>query len=147
MALMIRQLAEDDTLDRHLCLEALARVVQPQRIAAVLAECRAAETRSRKLPALVTLLFCIAMQLYAGDDLAHVFRRLVGGLRWLWPDPAALRVSKGALCQARYRLVARPLALLFRRACQPLATPSTPGAFLFGLRLLAVDGTTLDVPE
>ena len=147
MALMIRQIAERDPLDTHLCLDALAQVFPPATVATVLAECRATEERTRKLPALVTLVFCIAMNLYAADDLAHVFRRLVAGLRWLWPDPSGLRVSKGALCQARYRLGARPLALLFRRVCRPLATPATPGAFLFGLRLMALDGTTLDVPD
>jgi hypothetical protein len=35
----------------------------------------------------------------------------------------------------------------FQRLCRPLATPQTRGAFLFGLRLLAVDGTTEDVPD
>jgi hypothetical protein len=147
MALMIRQIAAHDTLSRHLALDALARVVPSATVAEVLAECGAAGRRTRKLPGSVTLFFCIAMNLYAGDCLGHVFRQLIAGLRWLWPEPAALGVSKGALCQARYRLGARPLARLFRRICQPLATPETPGAFLFGLRLMALDGTTLDVPD
>lgn len=30
---------------------------------------------------------------------------------------------------------------------RPLATAETPGAFLFGLRVMAVDGTVLDVPD
>ncbi len=93
MALMIRQIAEDDTLEWHLCLDALAQVLPPATVATVLAECDATEARVRKLPALVTLLFCSAMNLYTADDLAHVCRRLVAGLRWLWPDPAGLRVS------------------------------------------------------
>ncbi len=147
MALMIRQIATHDTLDRHLALDALARVVPAATVADILVECGAAGQRTRKLPGLVTVFFCIAMNLYAGDCLGHAFRRLVAGLRWLWPDPTALQVSKGALCQARYRLGARPLARLFRRVCLPLATPTTPGAFLFGLRLLALDGTTLDMPD
>ena len=147
MALMIRQIEAHDRLGTHLCLNSLAQVIPTEAMPAVSAECGATERRARKLPALVTLVFCIAMNLYATDDLAHVFRRLVAGLRWLWPAPAALRVSKGALCQARYRLGTRPLALLFRRVCRPLATPTTPGAYLFGLRLMALDGTTLDVPD
>lgn len=36
---------------------------------------------------------------------------------------------------------------LFQRLCRPLATPQTRGAFLFGLRLMAVEGTTEDVPD
>jgi hypothetical protein len=47
-------------------------------------------------------------------------------------------VSKGALCQARYRLGPRPLLALFKRVCsKPLAEPQTvPEAFLFGLCVL-----------
>jgi hypothetical protein len=36
---------------------------------------------------------------------------------------------------------------LFKLICQPVATPQTQGAFLFGLRLMALDGTTEDVPD
>src|SRR5215210_1265614 len=38
---------------------------------------------------------------------------------------------------------------LFKRICsKPLAEPETvPEAFLFGLRLMAVDGTVLDLPD
>ena len=147
MALMIRQIDAHDSVGRHLALEARASVIPPATVVGVLAECRAAGRRTRELPGLVTLFFCIAMNLYAGDCLGHVFRQLVLGLRWLWPEPAALRVSKGALCQARYRLGARPLARLFRQVCRPLATPTTPGAFLFGLRLMALDGTAPDIPD
>ena len=78
---MIRQIAEDGTLEQHFCLDALAKVLPPATVAAVLAECDATEACVRKLPALVTLLFCIAMNLYTADDLAHVCRRLVAGLR------------------------------------------------------------------
>lgn len=42
---------------------------------------------------------------------------------------------------------ARPVVELFRRVCRPVATAGTPGAFLFGLRLMAVDGTLEDVPD
>jgi hypothetical protein len=146
-ALILRQIAAHDHLSEHLALESRARVVPAATVAGVLAACGAAGRRTRTLPGLVTVFFCIAMNLHTGDCLEHVFRQLVLGLRWRWPDPAALRVSKGALCQARYRLGARPLALLFRRVCRPLATATTPGAFLLGLRLLALDGTTLDVQD
>jgi hypothetical protein len=39
------------------------------------------------------------------------------------------------------------LALLFRQVCQPIATPRTRGAFLFGWRLMALDGTREDAPD
>jgi hypothetical protein len=36
---------------------------------------------------------------------------------------------------------------LFQRTARPLARPETPGAFAFGLRLMGIDGTVLDVPD
>jgi Insertion element 4 transposase N-terminal/Transposase DDE domain len=147
MALRIRPISLDDTPSAHLSLETLARVLQPTIISEVIDRCAAREKRARKLPASAVLLLCIAMNLYSSECLTHVFFRLAGRMRWLFADPEALRVSKGALCQARYRLGARPLVELFRRVCKPLATSATPGAFLFGLRLMALDGTLIDAPD
>jgi Insertion element 4 transposase N-terminal/Transposase DDE domain len=148
MSLRIRHIDPDATPGSQLSLEALARLLRPEILSEVLDECEAREQRTRKLPASTVVVVCVAMNLYATDCLLHVFFRLVSGLRWLLSDPGDWRVSKGALCQARYRLGARPLAMLFRRVCsKPLATPRTPGTFLFGLRLMALDGTTLEVPD
>ena len=36
---------------------------------------------------------------------------------------------------------------LFHQVVRPLATAITPGAFLGGLRVMAVDGTVFDVPD
>jgi hypothetical protein len=55
--------------------------------------------------------------------------------------------TDSALTYRRYQVGARPLALLFRQVCQPIATQETHGAFLFGLRLMALDGTREDVPD
>jgi hypothetical protein len=54
---------------------------------------------------------------------------------------------KSALSQARRRVGPRPLFLLFRRLAGPVAEEGLPGAFLCGLRLMAIDGTTLDLPD
>ncbi len=39
------------------------------------------------------------------------------------------------------------MSRLFERVARPQATAQTPGAFLGGLRVMAVDGTVLDVPD
>lgn len=39
------------------------------------------------------------------------------------------------------------MSRLFHKIVRPLATAQTPGAFLGGLRVMAVDGTVLDVPD
>src|SRR3982751_5817328 len=139
MPLMIREITGHEPLSAHLALDALGERIPLPAIHEVIALHRVQEERDRKLSAAVTLLLCIAMNLYAHEALPAVFRRLVSGLRWLWPDRQALSATKSAISQARYRLGAKPLVSLFHQICRPLATPDTPGAFLFGLRLMAVD--------
>jgi len=147
--LMIREVAASAAIVPEFSLEALAAVVSPAAVAveAVIEGCGVREQRRRKVPAALTIFFCIAMNLYATPGLGQVFAHLVSGLRWLWPHPEAWRVSAGALCHARARVGARvgarPLVALFKQVCRPLATrasataPATPGAFLGNWRLMA----------
>lgn len=114
---------------------------------AVVADLGVKETRIRKLPAVVTLWLCVAMGLFTNIALESVLTKMAKGLRYIWPDPDYQTANKSAICQARYRLGAKPVVELFHRVCQPMATAQTPGAFLFGLRLMAIDGTTEDVPD
>ena len=49
--------------------------------------------------------------------------------------------------RARQRLGIEPVRRLFQEVVRPLARPDTPGAFYHGLRLMGIDGTTLNVPD
>ncbi len=55
--------------------------------------------------------------------------------------------TRAAIFRARARLGVKPLAQLFARACVPLATADTPGAFYRGRRLVSIDGTCLDMAD
>ena len=55
--------------------------------------------------------------------------------------------TSSALTRARQRLGARPLELLFGLRRGALAVAGTPGAFAFGLRLVAWDGTGIDAAD
>jgi hypothetical protein len=44
-------------------------------------------------------------------------------------------------------LGAKVLERLFKAVCRPLATPDTRGAFAYGLRLVALDGSVDEVPD
>jgi hypothetical protein len=147
MSLIIRPIRSPATLHPHLSLASLGQIVPRSAIIAALDACAAHEQRARKLPAPLTVLVCIAMNLYAADPLTHVLFRLVHALRWRLPNPGAARVSKSALCQARQRLGARPLVTLFHLVCRPLVPAATPDALLCGLRVVALDRTTLDLPD
>ena len=117
-------------------------------MAAVVADLGVVEARTRKLVATLTLLLCIAMGVFTNIALSQVLRKLVKGVRYIWPDDADYETAtKSAISQARYRLGARPVATVFHRVCTPIATEQTPGASLCGLRLMAINGTTEDGPD
>jgi hypothetical protein len=145
--LKVREWASGAKFADVIALEALASVVSPEHIQAATSAAACPTQRRRKLPADVTLLLCLAMSLWTHHPVHIVLAKLVHGVRLFWVDPDIVLASKGAITQARARLGPRPLVALFRRVCRPLATPQTPGAFQFGLRLMALDGTTEDVPD
>jgi DDE family transposase len=63
-------------------------------------------------------------------------------------DRAAWQLpSTAAIIQARHRAGARLLRELFGAVARPIATARSHGAFLGGLRLMAIDGTTIDVAD
>lgn len=140
MGSMIGRLRAGARGGADLPLEVLTAAVPVGAVEEAVTACGARERRVRKVPARLTVLLCLAMSWYAADSLWYVFFRLARAGCWAAP-------SKAALCRARYRLGPRPIVALFRRVCRPLATPRTPGAFLFGLRLMAVDTAAVDVPD
>lgn len=103
--------------------------------------------RERKLNLLVTVLLIIMMNIYTTDPIGAVLEKITQGLRYIWPDPDYQVANASAISYRRYQVGARPLVTLFQQVCQPIATPETPGAFLFGLRLMALDGTPEDVVD
>ena len=99
------------------------------------------------MTALLTLLLCIAMSLYSEVSLHYVLVRLVRGTRLLRGAGVDAVANKGSISKARYRLGAKPLEMLFKQTCRPIAEPETQGAFAYGLRLVALDGTLEDIAD
>ena len=65
----------------------------------------------------------------------------------LWAKSRSTLPSKSAIFQARSRLGPEPLKVLFSKVATPLAKEGTPGAWLGGRRVVAIDGTCLDVAD
>lgn len=143
----LRELDPESKFSQELTLQAIERVVPMSEIEGVLQEENAFEKRERKLNMAVVVLLTIAMNLYACLSLKRVMRKIAQGLRFVWPHEDISLPNDSAISYRRYQLGARPLVGLFRRVCQPMATPQTPGAYLFGLRLMAIDSTTEDAPD
>jgi len=147
MGFKIREIDTECKFSSALTVEALSRAIPPDAITHVLAQEAAGEERERKLTMPVVVWLIIALHLYTTLSISAVLGKLARGLRFIWVDPAIRLPHASALTYRRYQLGARPLSALFHHVCQPIATPHTRGAFLFGLRLMALDGTTEDVPD
>jgi hypothetical protein len=138
----------DERLSDRIAIGVLTRVVPPVLVDEVVAATDTGEVRKRLLPARVVVYFVLAMCLFSGQGYEEVARLLTEGLAWArrwqgrWEVP-----STAAISRARARLGAEPLRVLFDRVCRPLATAATRGAFYRGWHLVAVDGSTLDVPD
>ena len=92
--------------------------------------------------------FSIGMALHAEGSYEDVLALLTDGLSWSTGDDEPLRLpSKSAIFQARQRLGSEPVRALFERVAAPVAARDTPGAWLAGRRLVALDGTCLDVAD
>src|SRR4029453_18496413 len=106
------------------------------------------EQRHRALPARVMAYFSIGMALYSEGSYEDVLAQLTDGLSWAsgWRETYS-PPSKSAIFQARARLGWGPLAALFERVARPIGDEATPGVWLAGRRLVAVDGTCLDVAD
>jgi transposase IS4-like protein/DDE family transposase len=138
----------DERLSDRVAIGLLTRAFPPAVVDAAVAAAGRGEVRSRLLPARVVVYYVLAMCLFSGQGYEEVMRLLVGGLEWLgrwrraWTAP-----STAAIAKARARLGPGPLRALFEAVVRPLAAPQTRGAWYRGLRLVAIDGTVLDVPD
>lgn len=134
--------------DRPL-LEALQAAIPDVAVEAAIARTGTRERRQRLLPTRLVVTLVVAMGLWATDAVRHVLASVVDG--WREGDAAGATAwrlpSTPAIVRARQRAGARLLRVLFQAVAHPIATPDTVGAFLGGLRLMAIDGTTLDVAD
>jgi Insertion element 4 transposase N-terminal/Transposase DDE domain len=135
-------------LTDHVALGVLTATFPPSLVDAVIEATGTREQRYRLLPARLVVYYVLAMTLFPAAGYEEVLRSLTEGLAWGtgWTDHWAVP-SQVAISKARARLGRAPLAELFARACRPLATPATRGAFYRGLRLVGLDGTTLDLAD
>jgi len=134
--------------DRPL-LEALEAAIPDESVETAIEATGTRERRRRRLPTHLVVTLVVAMGLWASESMRHVLAEVVAGWRERGEsDQAAWQLpSTAAIVQARHRVGARLLRGLFQAVARPIATAQTQGAFLGGLRLMAIDGTTIDVAD
>jgi hypothetical protein len=109
------------------------------------------EKRVRRLPAVTGMFVVLGMCLMSGmDSMAPPgYRSVLRSLTHLarqQPGAAVAVPTRQAVTKARQRLGVKPFELLFDRVRGPRADRGTPGAYVFGRRLAAWDGTCLEAP-
>ena len=130
-------------------LEAVEAAIPDHAVEAAIEGTGTRERRRRALPTRLVVTLVVAMGLWSAESMRHALAEVVAG----WREGAAGNragwrlPSTAAIVQARRRAGARLLRELFGAVAGPIATTETAGAFLGGLRLMAVDGTLVDVAD
>ncbi|GAA1277588.1 IS4 family transposase [Streptomyces aureus] len=124
-------------------LGVVTRWVTPELVGEVLEECGVRDKKSGALPAGFMVYFTLALALFQQDSYDDVAEQLVGAI----PELSASIPNKSSFTRARRRLGPWVLETLFRELAGPLAPLGLQSAFYRGMRLAAVDGFVLDVPD
>jgi len=136
-------LLESPKLKSKEIFKAIEIAIPSTAIEAAILKKKVKEKRHRGLPSQLVVCLIIAMSLWSKDSMRDVLKNLIDGLTEVglktgkyWKIPC-----KAAITQARQRLGARVMTQLFHQLVKPMATVETVGAFLNGLRIIAIDGT------
>ncbi len=132
MVFSLQQLDDDSKFSHALRFEVLAEVCPRELVSELLTRCHAWGERERSLNQLLVVYYVIGLSLFRRLNLAAVCLRL----------PTA-----AALVYRRRQLGTPVIRHLFQRVCRPMASEQTKGAFRFGLRLMAIDGTLDEVAD
>ena len=135
-------------LSDYLSASLLARVYPAALIGEILDQHGCNSKRIRSLPAVSGTYFCMALSLYPEAAYEQVFAVVAQGLSWMQGHDSEMTIAKSSISEMRGKIGYAPLQNLVARACQPLAdTKRHPDAFYAGLRLVAIDGSNLEVPD
>src|SRR6266581_184945 len=146
-----QQVVAGDRLADRIGIGVLAKVFPPELVGRVVDQAGAREQRSRALPDRVAVYYLLAMVLFFQSGYGEVWNKLVAGLDWarrfrsrmllgMQPTPAAITL-------ARRRLGWQVMERLLEEAAGPLAGQEQEPAFVSGMRLVAIDGMCLDLPD
>jgi hypothetical protein len=140
-----------DRLTDRIGIGVLAKVFPPELVDRVVDEAGVREQRTRTLPARVVVYYLLAMVLFFQSGYGEVWNKLVAGLDWARRFRSRLELgmqpSPAAITYARRRLGWRVMERLLEETAGPLAGQDRQSAFVSGMRLVAIDGMCLDLPD
>lgn len=131
----------------YLSVGLLSRLVPPSLVDEALTAHNRHSKRQRDLPAHAVAYYVMALSLYRGVNTEEVLRVVTEGMDYLGDAAIRRKVGKSAISASRTRLGAEVMHYIAEQALTPLAQPQMVGSFYRGLRVVSVDGTTLEVAD
>ena len=121
----------------------VSAVVTPSLVREALVECGLPIGAQVPLPMEFMVNFVLGLAVFGDCSYQNVVEHLIGG----FPELGCSVPNKSNLTRARRRLGAGVMRLIYRKLAARLAADGQGGAFYRGMRLAAVDGMFLDLPE
>ena len=131
----------------YLSVGLLSRLVPPRLVDEALTAHDRHSKRQRDLPAHAVAYYVMALSLYRGVNTEEVLRVVTEGMDYLGDGSIRREVGKSGISASRTRLGAEVMHHIADQALTPLAQPQAEGSFYRGLRVVSVDGTTLEVAD
>lgn len=148
MARKVAGLGRSPRATDFVSLGVLTKFVPVQKVEAVLSETGRQSQRRRQLPAPVVVYYVLALALYMEASYGEVLRCLLEGLGWLGLPIQGLRqTARSSISQARKRLGPEPIQRLYEEIAGPIAQGDTRGSWYQQWRVVALDGSSLDVAD
>ena len=146
-----QQVVAGDRLADRIGIGVLAKVFTPELVDRVVEQAGVREQRMRTLPAQVMVYYLLAMVLFFQSGYGEVWNKLVAGLDWALRFRArvllGMQPTPAAITLARQRLGWQVMERLLEETAGPLAGQEQEAAFVSGMRLAAIDGMCLDLPD
>lgn len=135
-------------LSDYLSASLLAKVFPAARVHEALDAHGCNSQRIRRFPAVAGVYYTMALSLYPEAAYEEVFSVVAQGLAWAGGASQPKPVSKSSISTLRTRTGSAPLRDLIRACCFPMADPlRQPQAFYRGLRLMAIDGSRIELAD
>ncbi len=147
MRYRLRHLDLDDKMCQHVRLQVFEQIYPQEIICEQLSLHQAWEKRERSLNMFLLIQVLLAAALWTRLAYPRVLERLARPWHVLGLSLSAMQVKGSAITYRRQQLGIAPLQGLLARCCQPVCSPASVGAYRFGKRLMALDGTMQDVPD
>ena len=148
MARTKAELGQGARLTDYLSVSLLASMFPAERIHEALNAHDCNSQRIRRFPAVAGVYYAIALSLYPEASYEAVFSAVAEGLAWAARASPPEPVAKSSISELRSRIGAEPLRDLMRSCCLPLADAVTlPQAFYKGLRVVAIDGSRIELAD